>query len=206
MMRKRFLIFDFDGTIADSFLVMVRSYNDVARTYGLKQLDEGRPDLLKQRDMKDHIRSVNLSFLQLPCVAYLLRKRYAAYAAEIKPVKGIRDVIRALHENGNALGLATSNNRKNTYQFLSDHDLTCFDVVKTGRSIFGKHRILSKLKKRWDGDPNSIFYVGDEVRDIQAAQRAGIASIAVSWGFNARSLLEQQNPTRIIDDPRDLIF
>jgi len=52
---------------------------------------------------------------------------------------------------------------------------------------------------------NSVIYVGDETRDIDALKRIKIPIIAVSWGFNSRKILEQQDPTCLIDHPNQLL-
>jgi phosphoglycolate phosphatase-like HAD superfamily hydrolase len=43
-------------------------------------------------------------------------------------------------------------------------------------------------------DPSKVFYIGDETRDIEAAKKAGIKSIAVTWGYNTKAILDNSNP------------
>ena len=49
------------------------------------------------------------------------------------------------------------------------------------------------------------MYVGDEARDMEAARRAGVHSVGVTWGFNNRSALEKANPEKLVDKPKDLL-
>ena len=46
---------------------------------------------------------------------------------------------------------------------------------------------------------------GDEVRDIEAGRKAGISTIAVTWGYNDRGLLAQHDPTYLVETPADLL-
>jgi phosphoglycolate phosphatase len=50
-----------------------------------------------------------------------------------------------------------------------------------------------------------VFYVGDEVRDVLAASEAGVRSVAVSWGYNDRSVLEAARPDFVLDVPNQII-
>ena len=52
---------------------------------------------------------------------------------------------------------------------------------------------------------DEVVYVGDEVRDIKAAKRAGMKIIAASWGYNEREALEKYKPDLIVDRPVELI-
>lgn len=49
------------------------------------------------------------------------------------------------------------------------------------------------------------MYVGDEVRDIDAAKAVGLISVAVCWGFNSRFALEKAQPSFIADNPEELL-
>ena len=49
-----------------------------------------------------------------------------------------------------------------------------------------------------------IIYVADEVRDIEAARKAGVKIICVSWGYNDKSSLEKNNPDALVDNTDQL--
>jgi len=60
------------------------------------------------------------------------------------------------------------------------------------------------LKER-NFDPQSVFYVGDETRDVEAARKAGVKTIAVTWGFNGEDILKKQKPDYLARRPEELI-
>jgi len=49
-----------------------------------------------------------------------------------------------------------------------------------------------------------VFYVCDEVRDIEAARKSGISSIAVTWGYNTKDALIKENPDFLANTPDEL--
>jgi phosphoglycolate phosphatase len=57
----------------------------------------------------------------------------------------------------------------------------------------------------WSVQPSECLFVGDSEPDINTAKNAGIASVAVSWGFRSRKILENEYPDYIIDSPVDLL-
>jgi phosphoglycolate phosphatase len=83
--------------------------------------------------------------------------------------------------------------------------MTQFSFIEAGSKLLGKARALSKAIKRHRLDKASVCYIGDEVRDIAAAQSVGVKSIAVTWGFNNRSTLEKTGPSYMISEPGELL-
>ena len=88
---------------------------------------------------------------------------------------------------------------------MHTHQLTMFEQVAGGASMFGKAGALKKLIEKGKLDPNRVHYVGDEVRDVAAAKAAGVRSIAVSWGYAQRAALAALNPDHIVDTPAQLV-
>ena len=50
-----------------------------------------------------------------------------------------------------------------------------------------------------------IVYVADETRDIEAAKKAKVRIISVTWGFNSREILKKQNPDFLVDRPEEIL-
>ncbi len=76
----------------------------------------------------------------------------------------------------------------------------------TGSNIFGKDRLLQRILSVIDLERSSerVIFVGDETRDIEAAKKVDINSIAVTWGFTAKEGLLKESPELILDNPRHL--
>ncbi len=85
---------------------------------------------------------------------------------------------------------------------LKNRGITCIQEV-LGADI-EKSKVI-KIKKQKEKYPNSeIYYIGDTVGDIKEGKKAGIKTIAVSWGFHTKKQLEQEKPNFLIDKPKDL--
>ncbi|HRK03366.1 MAG TPA: HAD hydrolase-like protein, partial [Oligoflexia bacterium] len=93
----------------------------------------------------------------------------------------------------------------NVESFLKLHGLDFFDFIQGGSSVLGKARILERILAEKNMDPATTVYVGDEARDIVAARTVGVRSVAVTWGFNSRRLIEAATPDRIISKPIELL-
>jgi phosphoglycolate phosphatase len=64
---------------------------------------------------------------------------------------------------------------------------------------------MSIVIKQRQIKPETVIYVGDETRDIEAAKKANVQVIAVSWGFNSPEALARENPNFLIDHPWELL-
>ena len=50
-----------------------------------------------------------------------------------------------------------------------------------------------------------MLYIGDELRDVKASQKAGVPIAAVTWGFNSRQSLAAAKPDYLFDRPADFL-
>jgi len=200
------LIFDFDGTIADSLPVLLSCFNEHATYYGYKKIgDESYADQLRSKDGQEILKELGVSYLKLPFVVRAVRKSMSAKMAMLKPFPAITDVLRELHQQGVSLGIVTSNAQANVEQFLQMHNLDFFEFVHGESSIFGKKKVLKNLLTKNRCDASSTIYIGDETRDIQAAQANAIRCAAVTWGFNTVDRLKQEKPDFLIRRPEELL-
>jgi phosphoglycolate phosphatase-like HAD superfamily hydrolase len=55
--------------------------------------------------------------------------------------------------------------------------------------------------KEFGYSAREILFVGDELRDIEAAQETGVHMAAVTWGYNSTAALEAAGPDYLIADP-----
>ncbi len=114
-----------------------------------------------------------------------------------------KETIEKLISKGITVGILTSNSKEIVCTFLKNNNMHGFQFIFSGSGIFGKTKNLKFVKDKLGA--KNIFYVGDEVRDVKAANEANIQSIAVTWGFHLKKLLESSSPKAIVDNPSDLI-
>ena len=72
-------------------------------------------------------------------------------------------------------------------------------------TIWSKHHSLAKLIKSRGFLRENVLYIGDETRDISAARKCGIRSVAVSWGYNSRKALSADSPDYLVETPEKFL-
>lgn len=199
------LIFDFDGTIADTFPLIIKVLNHLAPEFGYKTVED-RKTLEESRNhtIPEILKFMHIQFYKLPFLVKRSREEMQKEITKSNPIKGIKEALMSLKKSKVKLGVISSNSRENVEKFLMEHELLFFDFIYTGTSLFGKQYVIKKVLKKWKLDPATTVYVGDELRDIDAAKKVGIPIAAVTWGFNSHKSLLAKNPEFLIDNPADL--
>jgi len=112
----------------------------------------------------------------------------------ISPFPGIADLLGRLSQAGLALAVVTSNSCANVRHVLGRQSMGFLAACEGGVSIFGKRVKLRKVLRHSGIHPAQAIFIGDEIRDIEAARDAGIASGAVTWGFTDVDALQAHSP------------
>ena len=198
------VIFDFDGTIADTFTVV---FNHIDRLSELKvdSLDTKKIDHYKAIGVRELIKELKLTKFKIFTISLKFRKLFGEYVTEIKPVEGIGQSLEILQQNGFKMGILSSNSKSNIDTILKLNSLAkYFTFVESEFALFSKANKLEKLISKHKLDKNDVFYVGDEVRDVEAAKESGVKSIAVTWGYNKIEALKAANPDYIVNSTKEL--
>ena len=203
--RPKLLIFDFDGTIADTLDAGVTILNKLAVEFGFRPLHP--KDLERVRDMRTR---QLMKFLGIPArkmsrIARRGSEELYACIHSIQPLPGMPEALRELQTLGFALGIITSNTEVNVQIFLRSHGLDLFDFVRCSSKLLGKARMIRSVIRRQHVRAADILFVGDETRDIEAAKKAGIRIAAVTWGYNSRRSLEAMKPDFVFESPKELV-
>ncbi len=197
------IIFDFDGTIADSFDFIVDFVADEA---GRPPLSGAEKQELRGQSMAAIARNFGHPWWRLIGLFVRGRREMHKVIGRVKPFDDMPEVIRKLHAEGHELFIVTSNTVPNVHKFLHHYELhKYFLEVYGGAGLFGKARYLKKLLKEQNLEKDNALYIGDEARDIKAAHAAKIKIIAVAWGFARPADLEALEPTAMAAHPEDLI-
>ncbi|MGD1904594.1 MAG: HAD hydrolase-like protein [Leptolyngbyaceae cyanobacterium] len=198
-------VFDFDGTLADSLSVIVAITNELAPVFGYRPTNLDELEDLKGLNARQLIRRSQISVFKIPALLRRLRRELQSNGTTIPVFPGIPLLLARLKADGHTLAIATSNEPTNVQAFLVDHQLeSYFEAIVGGGTLFGKGRLIRRLLEQQGWFPQDVIYVGDEVRDIEAARFAGIRVAAVTWGFNRQDLLAAARPDWLIDNPMDL--
>jgi phosphoglycolate phosphatase len=198
-------IFDFDGTLADSFALTV----DVAHQV-MGYTDRMAPERIEELrglPVRAILKEVGVRWWRVPQLVTRGRKLMAGrLVAEVKPFPGIASALRELQAKGHRLFVLSSNSTANVDAFLKAHKMgDLFDRIYGDVGIFSKAGRIRQIMHENNLHTKDTWYVGDEVRDVIAAHQTGIAVVAVAWGFNNKTILGDAGPDKIVSKPQELL-
>jgi len=202
----RLILFDFDGTIADSMSELIDIYNNVlAPTWHSRPVHEGDRERLRLEKPARLMRMFRISPVKLPLMVLQARRELASRMSSVRPQPGVVEALRTLAARGCRMGVLTSNSAANVKDFVERNGLQdVFDFIRSGRQLFGKASLLHKLLREQGVRPVEAVYVGDEDRDIEAAHAAGMTAVGVAWGFAGKVAMEAARPDILLNDPSEL--
>ena len=198
------LIFDFDGTIADTHQYVVKLYNRIAHELQLHPILEEELNDLKGKTALEIITYLKIPLLKVPSIVSRGKRDFNKEIASLKPFLGLKDVLLELKRTGVRLGILSSNASDNVTHFLDIHQLNIFDFIHTTTMVWSKNLSLKKMIDDHHLDPQDLIYIGDEIRDILMARKLKISVAAVSWGYNSRKVLQQYRPDFLLSEPQEL--
>ena len=205
-MTQKVIIFDFDGTIADTVDALVGIANRLALEFGYIQITPEELSLLRNFTSREIIKYSGISVFKIPFLVKKVKSELKNKIQEFKPIPGIKEALIELRNEGNRLGIITPNSQENVKLFLKTNELdSLFEFIYSGVTIFGKTSIINNALRQKQLKPQEVIYVGDETRDIEASKKANIKVIAVTWGFNSEEVLAKQNPDFLINQPSQLL-
>lgn len=201
-----YIVFDFDGTIADSIDLGFRIFNRIAPEYKLQQIDEEIKKEIVTKHPQELLKKYGISNLKVITLLLRLRKEFTQHIDEIQLIAGMEQALHDIKNAGLRIGILTSNSVVNVRKVLERYNLSAIiDFVYSGKSLFGKDKVIRSMLKKEAISPDNVIYVGDETRDVEASKKAEIPVISVPWGFSSRASLETAKPDEIADSPDTLL-
>jgi phosphoglycolate phosphatase len=181
-MRYPLVIFDFDGTLADSFPFFVKAQHALAQKHGFRAIEDDRVDALRRLRTHELLRELGFPKWTVPIVAAdFIRMMRGAPPVPLFP--GVADMLRHLRHSGARLAILTSNSVENVRRVLDAELMEAIELIDGGAHVLGKHRRIARMLKQAKADASQAIYIGDQVSDGEAAKRVGVAFGAVGWGY-----------------------
>jgi phosphoglycolate phosphatase len=203
-MRYTFVLWDFDGTLADTFSCLVSAYNALAARRGLRPIED--PEAARSLTPLELLRTLNVPLVRVPSLITGVLARVRRDMPGIRLFPGMHEVLDAYKRAGSRMSVLSSNSRDNILRCLQANGVAShFESVIGYRRIFGKGEGIRRFLKRRALAGERAVYVGDEVRDIVAARKAGVDVASVTWGYNTRDLLTRHAPDYVIERPEQLL-
>ncbi|WP_305403651.1 HAD-IA family hydrolase [Photobacterium leiognathi] len=198
------IIIDFDGTLAASFDLFIEAMRAAHIKYSFRNVEDNEIETFRHYSALQILKFLGLPMYQVPTVTRYIRRYMAAKVKALPLASNWQETLQTLALDYQ-LVILSSNSNQNIQTFLDQHELKCFSKIVSDVGLFGKVKAIRKLLKdnRWQN--KNVFYIGDEIRDIKAAKKAKISSIAVTWGYNAEQALIIHQPDHVISNSNTLI-
>ncbi len=201
-----YLLFDFDGTLVNSFNCVVEKTNLLAKEFNFRKIEDHEIEGLRDMPSRDLIKFLKIPFYKIPKLIYYMRNHLHAEMKNLDPVDNIDQVLEKLSKAGFSLGILTSNSVENVSMWLELHKMNhLFEFIHIESNYFSKKYLLKKTIKKYKIDKSQTYYICDETRDIDAATKNGIKSVAVTWGYNSEQTLLQFEPSFVARKPENLL-
>ncbi len=204
-MPKKLLLFDFDGTIADSLPPVLKIVNKFGPAYGIGPISQADLKILKGMTPKEVMTHFKIPLLKIPFFLNKIRSELLKQAPDIEIFTGMKSALTRLKKMGFELIIVTSSPKENVVKFLDAHELHIFEDVYSNKNVFAKSASLQSILDKRNLPPFEALYIGDEVRDIRACKEVGIPIVCVTWGFNNAEILMKNKPDEIVNTPEELV-
>jgi len=193
-LKYRFIIFDFDGTLADTFPYVLSIINKVAEAHNLQRINKDDLNMLRTFNVQKLLEHFSLPIWKVAMLAKDFQSLMTKDIHKISLFQGIDTILKQLHEEGVKLALVSSNSHINVTKVLGEENADLFDHYECGVSILGKKDKFLKILRNTGFDNSESLCIGDEIRDIEAAKKANIPFGAVSWGYTHLDALQEYHP------------
>jgi phosphoglycolate phosphatase len=203
-MSRRLVLFDFDGTLADSLEWFAGAFDEVADRYGCRRLEPGDRERLSRLDTRAILSHLHIPPWKLPLIARHLRRLAARDIDRIRLFPGAPAMLAGLAASGMELAIVSSNAEVNVRRVLgpaAGH----FRSLACGTALLGKAARIRGVLRRTGTEPADALLIGDEARDIAAAKATGIASAGVAWGYTEPAALRALSPTLFFERIEDVV-
>jgi HAD superfamily hydrolase (TIGR01549 family) len=202
------LIFDFDGTIADTLPYTFEKIIEIAKKYKVKD-HQKVIEKLRSMTPEELLKAFDISWFKYPFIIWEIKKAQKQlyhHLDKIKVFSGVKRTLARLKERGIKLYVYSSNIKKNIDYFLEKNGLRgYFERVHVGKNLLGKDKDLLWILKKEGLKKEEVLYVADEIRDVLACQKAKIKMIGVGWGLAGEQNLRKQKVDFLIKKPEEIL-
>lgn len=208
----RLLAFDFDGTLADTGDVIMRT---IAQT--LTQLGQAMP---AESALKKYIGLPLAKIFEEACrsrdekliseAVRIYRSRFPENCgSDLRLYPGVRDTLDSLGKNGNVLAIASSRERNSLLSLTDRLGITGDFAIIAGEQDVPHHKpepdIANFVLKRAGIPAESAMFIGDTIFDIKAGRAAGMKTCGVSYGNHTKAQLLEAGADYVIDEMPGLV-
>jgi len=198
-MKEYYILFDFDGVIADSFKLAFEIQKMI-----YPYLDESAYRKKFEKNINDWEDPINNTEGCRQNIDF-----FAEYAPrmkkEIQIIPGIKDIIINLEKNYKLI-VISSTITSPIQEFLKTHELDSHFAEIMGNDVHkSKVEKIKMVFEKYNTEPNNCVFITDTLGDMHEASRVGVGSIGITWGFHSPETLLKGKPFRLANKPNELL-
>lgn len=209
---KQAVIFDLDGTLLNTLSDIAAAMNKALRHFDLPAHPEEAYKLFTGDGAK------NLTRRAVGDRTEMFDEVYSFYNEEYgmnnsittAPYSGIDEMLRQVAASGMKLCVLSNKGDSDVQQviahYFKDIPFSCIRGVREGGPVKPDPRGPLEIAESLGLSKDDFWYVGDTVTDMQCAANAGMESVAVTWGFQTREMLEKAKPDHWAESSQALTF
>lgn len=201
---KKTILFDFDGTIANTLPHAVKITNNLLVESGYKRLSDEEFTDLRNMNPLQIVTHLKFPVWKLPGLIKHVRNGLSQKVEKIKLFPGMEQLIVDLKLKEHRLAILTTNQKEMVDKFLELNQLLMFDFIECEPNVFKKPKLLRSFLKKNNLKKSDVIYIGDEIRDIEACREVRIPIISVTWGFNKEEALKKHRPDYLVRKPQSI--
>lgn len=198
------MIFDFDGTLANTFPWFLTIADQVADAFKLERIDQVKLEHLRDLEITKVLQYLDIPLWRLASIAAYVRRLMNRDIQNIPLFEGVDRLIQALLDKDIQVALVSSNSTKNVRKVLGLEIADQIHFYECGVSLFAKKSKFLKILASSGVSSHETIAIGDEIRDLKAAQDARIPFGAVSWGYTSVDTLLSLAPSEVFTSVEEI--
>ena len=199
-------IFDYDGVIADSLDMCIEAFNVLKAKYGFPgELTKEAIARLPHVTAEGAFGLLGVKAEDVHLYTAEIREHLRNNATKAEIFEGIGDIFRMVKDSGAYLAVNTSNDSGTVRHRLKKSGLDQLPDYIVGSDTPGsKSEKIKYIMEKLSADPDKTYMIGDSMGDITEGRKAGVHTIAVTYGWQPREILKSVNPEFICDTMDEL--
>lgn len=196
-MNKKYVLFDFDGVILDSYKLALETRliicPHVTDTEYRKRFEGNINDHQDPAHTKECRLDINFADLYAPKMQHL------------DVVPGMPEVIKKLADEYTLIVISSTNTNP-IDDLLVKNNLRQYFAEIMGNDVHkSKVEKIKMVFDKYKTNADSCVFVTDTLGDIYEASKMNVASIGVTWGFHTVDTLVKGNPFKIVEKPEGIV-
>lgn len=204
------IIFDYDGTLADTAPLIVHVTKETLKHFGIYDVSE---DLVRSNiglPLVDCLRlDGNLNNAQAEEAVVVYRRIFAESLDDTVYFPGVAETLVRLHSRGIRMGIATSRSTGSLHAMLDSHNLRQYftAIVTVDDNLAAKPApdMALEVLRQLGSSADTALMVGDTTFDLEMGRRAGCRTCGVTYGNHSRARLRETSPDYLIDAFNELL-